>query len=74
MSFRISVQVKPQARRENIVKISQKEYQASVNAAPAAGKANEAVAQLLAEYLSVPKSSVKLLSGRSSRKKLFEIG
>jgi uncharacterized protein (TIGR00251 family) len=74
MSYRISVQIKPQARRENIVKISQKEYQVSVHAAPVAGKANEAVVQLLAKYFSVAKSSVKLLGGRSSRKKLFEIG
>jgi uncharacterized protein YggU (UPF0235/DUF167 family) len=39
-----------------------------------AGKANEEVVELLARYFSVPKSSVKLLGGQSSRKKLFEIG
>ncbi len=73
MSFRISVQVKTQARKENIVKISQQEYQISVHAAPVAGKANQALVDLLAKYFSVPKSSVKLLRGQSSRKKLFEI-
>jgi hypothetical protein len=56
------------------LKISEREYQVSVQAAPVAGKANEAVVQLLANYFSVPKSSVKLLRGQSSRKKLFEIG
>jgi uncharacterized protein (TIGR00251 family) len=74
MSFRISVQVKTQARKENIVKISQQEYQISVQAAPVAGKANQALVDLLAKYFSVPKSSVKLLHGQSSRRKLFEIG
>jgi uncharacterized protein len=74
MSFRISVQVKTQARKENIVKISQQEYQVSVPAVPVAGKANQALVDLLAKYFSVPKSSVKLLRGQSSRKKLFEIG
>jgi uncharacterized protein len=74
MSFRISVQVKTQARKENIVKISQQEYQLSVHAAPVAGKANQEVVELLARYFSVPKSSVKLLRGQWSRKKLFEIG
>jgi uncharacterized protein len=74
MSFRISVQVKTQAREENIVKVSQQEYQISVHAAPVAGRANQALVDLLAKYFSVPKSSVKLLRGQSSRKKLFEIG
>jgi uncharacterized protein len=74
MSFKISVQVKTQARKENIVKISQQEYQVSVHAAPIAGRANQALIGLLARYFSVPKSSVKLLRGRSSRKKAFEIG
>jgi uncharacterized protein len=74
MSFRISVQVKTHARKKNIVKISQQEYQISVHAAPVAGKANQALVDLLAKYFSVPKSSVKLLRGQSSRKKLFEIG
>ena len=74
MSFRISVQVKTQARKESIVKISQQEYQVSVHAAPVAGKANQEVVELLAKYFSLPKSSVKLIHGESSRKKLVEIG
>jgi uncharacterized protein len=74
MSFKISVQVKTQARKENIIKISQEEYQVSVHAAPIAGKANQSIIDLLAKYFSVPKSSVKLLRGQSSRKKLFQIG
>ena len=74
MSFRISVQVRTQARKENIVKISQHEYRVSVHAAPVAGKANQEVVELLAKYFSVSKSSVKLIRGESSRKKLVEIG
>jgi hypothetical protein len=61
MSFRISVQVKTQTRKQNIVKISQQEYQVSVHAAPVAGKANREVVELLARYFSVPKSSVRVL-------------
>lgn len=37
------------------------------------GKANEAVLKLLAEHFGVNKSSVLLKSGRSSRKKKFDI-
>jgi uncharacterized protein len=74
MSFKLSIQVKPQARKQSITKISEQEYQIAVQAAPVAGKANEAVVELLAKYFSVPKSSVKVLRGQSSRKKLVEIG
>jgi uncharacterized protein YggU (UPF0235/DUF167 family) len=37
------------------------------------GKANDEVVELLARYFSVPKSSVKVLRGQSSRKKLVAI-
>jgi uncharacterized protein len=74
MSFKLSIQVKPQARKQSITKISEQEYQIAVQAAPVAGKANEAVVELLAKYFPVPKSSVKVLRGQSSRKKLVEIG
>ena len=73
MSFKLSVQVKPQARKQSITKISEQEYRIAVQAAPIAGKANEEVVELLARYFSVPKSSVKVLRGQSSRKKLVAI-
>jgi uncharacterized protein YggU (UPF0235/DUF167 family) len=37
------------------------------------GKATDAVARLLADYLDVPKSRVELVSGASSRLKRFRI-
>jgi uncharacterized protein (TIGR00251 family) len=74
MSFKLSVQVKPQSRKQSITKISEQEYRIAVRAAPVAGKANEEVVELLARYFSVPKSSVKVLRGQSSRKKLVAIG
>jgi len=44
-----------------------------VAAAPERGKANEAVLALLAETLSVPRSSVTLVSGSGSRDKIVEL-
>jgi uncharacterized protein YggU (UPF0235/DUF167 family) len=44
-----------------------------VAAAPADGAANEEVVKLLARALGVPKSSVKLISGQTSRMKRFEV-
>ncbi|OGL30030.1 hypothetical protein A3D14_00405 [Candidatus Saccharibacteria bacterium RIFCSPHIGHO2_02_FULL_47_12] len=37
------------------------------------GKANQAVTQLLADYLNVPKSHVQMVGGRTSRTKRFKI-
>jgi uncharacterized protein YggU (UPF0235/DUF167 family) len=73
LSFRISVQVKTQARKKNRQNLT-----AGISNLGASGtrgrKGNQALVDLLAKYFSVPKSSVKLLRGQSSRKKLFEIG
>jgi uncharacterized protein len=73
MSFKLSVQVTPQSRKQTIKKISQQDYRIAVHAAPVEGKANDEVVELLARYFSVPKSSVKVLRGQSSRKKLVAI-
>jgi uncharacterized protein YggU (UPF0235/DUF167 family) len=44
-----------------------------VAAAPERGRANEAVLELLAETLSLPRASVSLVSGSSSRDKIVEL-
>ena len=38
------------------------------------GKANQALIELLSESFSVPKTSIKILLGKTSKKKLVEIG
>ena len=45
----------------------------AVTAAPVEGKANEAMLRLIAKTLDLPKSSVTLRTGASSRSKLVEI-
>ena len=44
-----------------------------VTTAPEGGKANEAVGKVIASALRVPKSSVCVLRGQSSRHKILEI-
>jgi hypothetical protein len=70
---KIWVSVKPRAKREEVKKISEGEYIASVHAHASEGKANQALIELLAGYFSVPKSSVTIIRGESSRRKLIEI-
>ena len=43
----------------------------SVQAAPIEGRANEALIAFLAKTFAIPRSSVELLSGGSSRSKVF---
>ena len=71
---KIWVTVKPRANKQSITQISNTEYQVSVQAPPHAGKANQAVVELLAQYFSVPKSRIKILRGNAARKKLVQIG
>ncbi len=73
MSSRIWVTVKPRARTEEVIKSDDGQYIASVHAPPQEGKANKALIELLANYFSVPKSSVRIIRGQTARKKLIEI-
>ncbi|MBI2964079.1 MAG: DUF167 domain-containing protein [Deltaproteobacteria bacterium] len=68
--MRLTVQVAPGARRDRIVGWLDDALKVAVQAPPERGRANEAVAALLGEALGV---EVRLLRGRSSRRKLFEI-
>ncbi len=74
MSRKLLLRVKPNAKEEKLVETGPGEYQAWVKAAPVDGKANEALIRLLADRLNVPKSSVKILSGKNSRVKRVQIG
>ena len=74
MGRRIWVIVKPQASKEEILRLADGEYRVSVHAPAQEGKANEAVIELLASHFSVAKSAIKIVRGQSSRRKLIEIG
>jgi uncharacterized protein (TIGR00251 family) len=74
MGFRIGVTVRVNASKSEVTKISETEYRVSVGASPQDGQANRALIALLAEHFSVPKSTIKIVRGRSSRKKFLEIG
>ena len=73
MAHKIWVTVKPQARKEEIARLAEGEYRVSVHAPAKEGKANEAVIELLANHFSVAKSSIKIVSDPSVRRKLIEM-
>ena len=72
--MKIRVTVKPQSKKRELKWIADGEYLASLQAPARDGKANQALIELLSESFSVPKTSIKILLGQTSRKKLVEIG
>lgn len=73
----LTLRVVPKAAREAIVGIMPtpdgEALKVSVTAAPDKGKANAAVAALLAKTFKVAKSSVAVVSGETDRRKIVRI-
>jgi uncharacterized protein len=70
----LPVRVQPRAGRNEVVGWQGAALRVRVTAAPGAGRANEAVIDLLAGVLGVPRSSVELVKGAKSRDKLVRVG
>ncbi len=71
--MRIFAVVRPSAGKESVEEEENGILKINVKETPEKGKANAAAAKILAEFLKVPVSAIKLVSGASSRKKIFEI-
>jgi uncharacterized protein YggU (UPF0235/DUF167 family) len=70
----ISVRVKPGSRKGPLVEVDDDgALTVYVPERAVDGKANDAVIQLLAEHLNVPRSRVALVSGMTARHKRFRI-
>jgi hypothetical protein len=71
--MKIFVKAKPAAKEEKVEKIGESNFVVSVKEPPVQGRANAAISKALAEYFRVSSSQVKLISGFSSKQKVFEI-
>ena len=71
--MRINVKAKPLAGKERVVKISENDFEVWVKEPPVKGLANMATRNALAEYFNMAQSRIRLVSGFSSRNKIFEI-
>jgi uncharacterized protein (TIGR00251 family) len=69
----VRLRVAPGAARAAVVGRHGDGWKVRVAAAPERGRANEAVLQLLAETLALPRTSVSLVSGSTSRDKIVEL-
>ncbi len=71
--FRVVVQVQPGSRRPGLAGWAEGVLRARVSAPATEGRANDALVALLAEALGVPRSAVRIVHGRGSRRKLVEV-
>lgn len=71
--MRISVRVKPRAARSKILGLRGDELEVAVAAPPVDGAANDALCEVLAEALRVPRGSVDVVAGAKGRSKIIEV-
>ncbi len=71
---RVAVHVTPRAGKDEAAGWRGSELAVRVTAAPEGGKANAAVCRVLAKALGVPKSSLEVVSGGTSRHKIVDLG
>lgn len=71
--MRITVHAKPAAREAFVKKLDETSYEVAVKELPVQGRANAAIISAIAEHFHIPRGEVKILSGRTSRRKVVEI-
>jgi uncharacterized protein (TIGR00251 family) len=69
----ISLHVQPGARRTELVGLHGEALKLRLAAPPVDGKANACLVSFLADFLDVPKGTITLVSGESSRQKRVRI-
>jgi uncharacterized protein (TIGR00251 family) len=72
-SVRFAVHVQPRASRTEIAGIHGTALKVRLHSPPVEGAANDELIAFLAKILTVPKRSVRIISGLSSRKKTVEV-
>ncbi len=71
--MKIKIRVQPRAKRNRLAGQLQDEWKLQLTAPPVDGKANQACIEFFARGLGIPRSRVRLLSGKKSQHKLLEL-
>ena len=71
--IRASVRVHPGAKRDEVRRTEDESFEVWTRARAIEGRANEAVCRLVAEFVEVPPSSIRVVGGARSRVKLIEV-
>lgn len=71
--MKIKIRVIPRASRNTITADENGDLRVYTTVAPTDGKANEAVIKMMADFLKVPKSAIKIVRGNTTRDKVIEV-
>jgi uncharacterized protein len=71
--MKIYIKAKPKSSKEYILKIDNTHFTVAVKEPPVKGLANRAIINSLAKYFDKPKLSIFIISGMTSKNKVFEI-
>ena len=71
---KIEVKVIARAKKEEIQKLGENNYRIKVSVPPEKGRANERVIELLSGEFGVPRNQIKIISGKTSNRKIVGIG
>lgn len=71
--MRIYLKVIPRSSRNIVEKVSEGEYRVRLTAPPVDGRANEALIKLLAEHFGVSKSTISIVGGKSTQRKIVDV-
>ncbi|MFI5251775.1 MAG: DUF167 domain-containing protein [Bacteroidota bacterium] len=71
--MKISIRVKTNARKNEVLQIEPGKYLVSVTASPIEGKANAKIIEALSEYFDKPKRCFTIIRGEKGKEKVIEI-
>jgi len=69
----LAVKVQPRAQKNAVAGVVGEALKLALTAPPVEGRANEAVVEFVAELFRIPRSSVTIASGLSSRNKVIRL-
>jgi uncharacterized protein len=72
-AVRLALQVMPNAKKTEVVKVVDDALKLKLQAQPIEGKANEALIRFLAAALAVPRSAITITHGQTNKRKLVEV-
>ena len=71
--MRITVKIRPNAKADQVEKLSEGIFSVRVKAPAKEGKANNALIKVLSDYFDIPKSRISLVKGLGSKNKILDI-
>jgi hypothetical protein len=73
MKKRVEIQIITGAKNQKINEIAEGMFRVWVKSKPAAGAANKELIEILSSFFKIPKSDIKIITGKSFKKKVIEL-